>query len=236
MIKGAVVSAVVLVGLAGLADRGLAVVAGDAVAASLAQSDQLGEEPAVTFRGFPFLTQAVQGRFTEVDVDARDVRAEGVTFSRIEAELRGVQVGLRDALSGEVDAVPVESGEAVVSLDYADLNAYLEKRPGSPRASGAAGVLTVRSSIGVAGRGTVAVEGRGAVSLTSNGIVVRVSGIRAVDGPALPAAVASAAVGRLSFTVPTSDLPFGIVLQDVTVTDQGLRIGAAAKGIVVQVR
>jgi len=134
--KGVIISAVVLVGLSALADRGLAVVAGEAAGASVSRSENLDGDPDVTFQGFPFLTQAARGRFREIDIDARDVIVEGVTFSRIEAELRGVEVGLQDALAGEVEAVPVDSGDAVLTLDYADLNAYLSRRPGSPRASG----------------------------------------------------------------------------------------------------
>ncbi len=236
MFKGVLISAAVLVGLSALADRGLAVVAGDASAASIARTNNLGDEPDVSFRGFPFLTQALGGRFTEVDVDARDVRAEGMTFSRIEAELRGVEVGLRDALAGEVEAIPVESGEAVVSIDYADINAYLDPKPGSPRVSGVDGVLTVRSTIGVAGRGSVVVEGRGSATVTEAGIVVRVTGVHAVEGAAIPASLVAAAAGRLTFTLPTRRLPFGITLTGVSVEDSGLRVSAVAKGIVVRVR
>jgi hypothetical protein len=237
MFKGVVISAVVLVGLSALADRGLAAAAGDATATSIARMNNLGDEPDVSFRGFPFLTQAFRGRFTEVDVEARDVRVEGMTFSRIEAELRGVEVGLRDALAGEVEAIPVESGEAVVSIDYSDINAYLDAKPGSPRVSGSVdGVLTVRSTIGVTGRGSVAVEGRGSATVTADGVLVRVTGVHSVEGAAIPASLVPAATGRLNFTIPTRRLPFGLVLRSVSVEESALRVSAVANGVVVRVR
>jgi len=236
VIKRLVLSAAVMVGLAVLADRGLAVAAGEAAASSVARSNGLAEEPEVSFRGFPFITQALGGQFQEVDVDARDVTVDGMTFSRIEAELRGIKVGLRDALAGEVDAVPVESGNAVVSIDYRDLNDYLDAKPGSPDVAAPGGVLIVRSTIGVPGRGSVAVEGRGTASVTGDGLAVRVSGVRATSGPALPAAVAATATSRLSFVIPTRRLPFGLTLQSVSVDVGGLRVAAVARGIVVRVR
>lgn len=237
MIKGLVVSAAVFVGLAGLADRGCAALAGSAVGESIQRSEGLAEKPEVTFRGFPFLTQAIQGKFDEIDVEARDVIVDTLTFSTIDADLRGVEVGVKDALSGEIEAVPVRSGTSIVTLTYAELNEFLDSRPGSPRVStGPDGTLLVRSTVGVPGRGSVPVEGMGVPSVTAGGIVVKVTGIRAVSGPALPATVAAASSGRLSFTIPTGGMPFGITVREVSVEPDALRFGATAKGVIIRAR
>ncbi|HVE99612.1 MAG TPA: DUF2993 domain-containing protein [Mycobacteriales bacterium] len=236
MLKGLVVSAAVVVGLAAVADLGLAAVAGSAVGKAVQRSEGMSEEPDVTFRGYPFVTQAVRGRFREVDVTARDVRVEGLNFTRVEADLRGVRVGLSDALAGEVEAVPVDSGTATVFLDYVDLNAYLESRPGSPRVTAGAGALVVRSSIGVPGRGSVPVEGTGTPRVTERGVVVTVTGVRALSGPALPVAAVASSAARLSFTISTSGLPFGITLQAVEVAADALRFSASARGVVIRTR
>lgn len=237
MFKGVVVSAVVVVGLAALADRGLAAAAGSATGEAVQRSEGMSDEPDVTFRGFPFVTQAIRGEFTEVDVDARDVRVDDLVFSRVEADLRGVEVSLQDALAGEVEAVPVESGTAVVTLDFADLNSYLDRRPGAPRVSPAAdGGLVVRGRVGVARLGTVDVEATATARVTERGIVVTATNVRAVAGAALPAPVATASAARLSFTIPTDRLPFGITVVGVEVQQSGLVLAAQARGVVIRAR
>ncbi|HVE62860.1 MAG TPA: DUF2993 domain-containing protein [Mycobacteriales bacterium] len=237
MFKGLFLSAAVLIGLAGLADRGLAALAGNAVGEAIARSEGLSDEPDVTFHGFPFLTQAARGRYDEVDVEARDVRLSELSFAVVTADLRGIEVSIGDALSGEVTAVPLTSGTATVELTYADLNAYLDSRPGSPRASASGdGQLLVRSSVGVPGRGSVPVEGTGSATVGRDGIVVKVASVRAQSGAALPAAVAGSAAGRLSFTIPTAGLPFGITVREVAVERNGLRFGATAQGMVIRAR
>ncbi len=237
MLKGLVISATVFVGLAGLADRGLAVVAGNAAGKAIARSEGLSDEPDVTFRGFPFLTQAVRGRFKEIDVEVRDVTRGKLAFNLVTADLRGVKVSVGDAFAGELEAVPVDSGTASITLTYADLNAYLEERPGSPRASASVdGKVLVRSSVGVPGRGSVPVEGVGSVSVSKGKIAVKVASVRALAGPALPAAVVASAAGRLSFTIPTTGLPFGITVREVSVESDALRFGATAQGVIVRAR
>lgn len=237
MLARVVVSAAVVVGLAALADRGLAAVAGGAVGEAVQREERMSDEPTVTFRGFPFVTQALRGDFEEIDVEARDVRVEELTFSRVDADLRGVRVGLQDALGGEVEAVPVDSGTAVVTLDYADLNAYLDRRPGSPRVSSpGGGRLLVRSTIEVAGLGSVAVEGTGTARVDEREIVVSVTVARAAGGAELPPAVIAGAGARLSFTIPTTGLPFGITVSEVQVRDDALEFQARASGVVIATR
>ncbi len=237
MIRRLVIGLAVLAGLAALADRALATYAGKAVGQAVQRVEKLGERPDVTFRGFPFVTQAARGRFTEIDVTVRDLRRDQVTISRIDAELRQVEVGFGDALSGEVEAVPVGSGTATVTITYADLNGYLRTRAGDPQVgrSGTGGV-EVRVTVGVPGQGTVPVLATATLVIADGQVRARVTGVRRVDGGSLPDASRAEAVRRASVTVPLRTLPFGITITTVEATAEGLSITARARGIVIRAR
>lgn len=236
MIRRIVVMVAIPLGLAALADRGLAAIAGNATAVAVQRSENLSEKPDVSFNGFPFLTQAIKGRFREVEVKVRDVRREGVTVTRIEARLEDVRVGLGDALSGEVEAVPIGEGTAAATLAYSDVNEFLASRPGNLRVSARSGALVVAGNVTVPNRGSVPAEGDATVRVAGETVVVTVRNVRSTSGATLPSTVAAAAADRFSFTVPVRGLPFGIRLVSVRPTDDGLFVAASARGIVVRVR
>jgi hypothetical protein len=236
MLKKLLISFAVLVGLAALADRGLAVVAGNATAEQIRIHEGLREDPDVTFQGFPFVTQAFGGEFQRVEVTARDVEREGVTIDRIHAVLEGVEVDLSAALNGRVQAVPVQEGEATLRLTYGDLQTYLSRKPGNIRISVREGRPVIVSSFGVPGVGTVDVEGTPTVRTTATSVRVSVSGVRAVaGGVTLTSALASSAAARASFTIPLEGLPFGIQVTEARLTDSALEVTATAEGLVIEV-
>ncbi|HEU0130843.1 MAG TPA: DUF2993 domain-containing protein [Mycobacteriales bacterium] len=227
----------ILAGLAVAADRGLAAVAGNATAAQVRLHEGLREDPDVTFRGFPFVTQAVHGRFRAVDVTARDVERDGLTVDRIDAHLEGVKIDLGRALKGRVSAVPIQRGRATVTLTYADLGAYLARKPGNIRLAVRAGQVYVTSTYGVTGLGQVEVEGTPSVRVSGDDVRVTVSNVRAVAaGTRLTAAQAGAAGARASFTIPLSKLPFGITVESARLTGEALVVAASAEGLVVDLR
>ena len=237
MLKRLLVFVAVLGGLAALADRGLAVVAGNATASQIRTHEGLREDPDVTFQGFPFVTQAVRGEFREVDVTVRDLVRGGVTIDRIDASLHGVKVDLGEALNGRVSAVPVEEGTATMRLTYGDLSAFLATRPGNIRLVPRDGRVYVVSSFGIPGVGQVDVEGTPAVRTTGTSVRVTVSNMRAVAGNAtLTASLAAQAAARASFTVPLKELPFGIEVRSAELTDDALVVTATAEGLVIDVR
>jgi hypothetical protein len=237
MLRRLVIALVVLVGLLALADRGLAMAAGNATADQIRVHEGLRERPDVRFRGFPFVTQAVHGNFRAVDVTARDVERGGLTIDRIDAHLEGVKVNLSKALKGRVVAVPVREGTATVRLTYGDLQTYLANRPGKIRIAVREGQVVVISTFGVPGAGQVEVEGTPTVKVSGDSIRVVVNNTKAtVGGTRLSASLASQAGVRSSFTVPLKDLPFGIRLESAKLTDDALVVTALASGLVIDVR
>ena len=237
MFKRLFIFLALLTGLTLLADRGMAYVAGNATANQIKVREGLKEDPDVTFRGFPFVTQAVRGEFEEVDVTVRDLERDGVVVERIDATLRGVEVDLNDALNGRVSAVPVDRGEATLRLSYGDVNQYLTRRPGNIRLVVRDGKPYVVSSFGVPGVGQLDVEGTPTVRVTKTSVRVSVSGVHPVTGSTtLNDALARAAGVRASFTIPLDDLPFGIEVSGAELTESAMLVDATATGFVIDVR
>lgn len=235
MIRRLLIFLTILLGLLALADRGMAVVAGNSTAEQIRIREGLKEDPQVTFRGFPFVTQAVRGKFSAVDVTVRDLVRQGLTIDRIDAHLEGVEVDLGDALEGRVVAVPVNEGEATVRVTYGDLQSFLGSKPGNIRIVVRNNEPRVVSSFGIPGVGAVDVEGTPTVSVVGGSVRVTVSNMRTLDGNGLAAALATQAAARASFSIPLGELPFGITVRSATLTDTAVVVEASAKGLVIDV-
>ncbi len=235
MLRRLVIALALLAGLLVLADRGLAYTSGNAAAREIKLHEGLHEEPDVTFRGFPFVTQAVRGKFGSVDITARDVERGGVRFDRIDARLEGVHINFSKALRGKVVAVPINQGEATVRLRYADLADYLSTKPGNIRLVVRGAQTFVTSSFGVPNVGSVEVEGTPSVTVTSTSVRVVVSNVHvSVGSVRLTAAQSLSAAARASFTIPFKDLPFGIAVKSAELTPTALVVRASATGFVIQ--
>lgn len=195
----------VLLVLLGVADRVAVQVASKAVAKELRTTGQLRTDPKVTIGGFPFLTQALQGRYDRIEVDAGSVTRGDLRLSSFDAVLTGVHVPLSKALSGSVTAVPVEGLTATVVVSYADLAA-------AARLQGLA--ITPKGSDQLQLSATV----RG--QQVSADATVRLEGDDVVVVPAGSA--------PLGFRASVGSLPYGLRLQGVTVTPGGLRLAASS--------
>lgn len=222
---------VLLVGLVLLValDRVAAALAERAVAAQVRATGALAADPAVSIGGFPFLTQALRGRYDRVQVSASGLRGEqGVTAFR--ADLAGVHVPLTAALSGRVDQVPVDRVQARVVLGYRGLEQRIGER--RLRLAPAGDLLRVTGSVQVLGR-TLSASALSTVRL--DGPVVRVTAQRFEVGARPADRVLSAALGgRLDFTVRLRRLPYGLSLTSVTVQPDGLVATATGRNAVLR--
>lgn len=237
MLRRFVIFLAVLAGLAVLADRGLAAVAGNATGSQIKVHEGLKEDADVHFRGFPFVTQAFSGKFDAVDVTARDVVRGGLTFDRIDAHLEDVEVNLSQALKGRVSAVPVGSGTATVRVTYGDLQSFLARKPGNIRLAVLGGHVAVVSTFGIPGAGQVEVAGTPTVRVSGDTLRVTTSNVQTTAGTGRLSATLSAQAGaRSSFSIPMDDLPFGIKVRSAELTDDALVVTASATGLVIDVR
>ena len=213
-----------------VADRFAARVAGQVVADRIKASQHLTTPPTVKIKGFPFLTQLVNGRYDDVDASAVDIRNGKVRATALTLHLYGVHVTATDVLSQSVKTIAVDRADGSVQLSYADINA-LVKPDGVTVKAGKDGVVTVSGSVVVAGRRFKG-SGSGSVEATPAGMKVTISGLKAAG---VPAAVTSLLVSKLSFVIPNTSLPYGIKVKTVVVNPTGVDVGAAADAFVIPV-
>ncbi|WP_330252013.1 LmeA family phospholipid-binding protein [Nocardia sp. NBC_00565] len=115
---------IVLLCLAGLAvviDFGVAAYSEYRVSRALRVGADLSADPEVTIHGFPFLTQALDGRYQNVDVRAHIMRPDIPGEVSVEATLTGAHLSLSDLSDGNVRTVPVDRAEGRMRLEPTEL-------------------------------------------------------------------------------------------------------------------
>lgn len=213
-------------------DRVAAAYAGRTLATELQRSGGLTSTPTVVVDGFPFLTQAVAGRYSRIEVAAREVPAGDTTLARLDAVLTGVRVPLSQVLSGAVTEVPVDGVDARVLLGYDALS----RSSGSRRltAEAAGDRVRVRGEVELLGQrlrgaavSTVALEGEDVV-VTAQSFEV---GNRVAD-----ALLTAALRDRFDLRLSVRDLPYGLAVDAVTVQPAGVLVHATARDTVLTSR
>ena len=225
------VALLVLAGLLVAADRLAVRAVEDAVATRLATAGGLTATPDVDVRGTPFLTQAVRGRYDDVAVLAADVPVGDLRFSRFEAQLRGLEVPLSDAVRGDVQQVPVEALTGRAVLSYEQLTSAVADR-GLRVSSAGDGRARVTGSVRVLGR---TLEASAVSTAVLEGSTVVVTAERFEVGSAAADAVLSRALGnRLDFRVDIGSLPYGLQLTGLTAAAEGVVLTAGATDTVLR--
>src|SRR5688500_5269799 len=78
----------------------------------------LQRAPEVDITGFPFLTQALGGRYDEVRISLTAAQLGQPEGTRADVALHGVEVPLSAVLAGSVREVPVERVDGTATLSY----------------------------------------------------------------------------------------------------------------------
>lgn len=216
MRKGLVIFLVLLVGLVIAADRIGLLVAQDKIAKTVASQYGLDHKPAVTIKGFPFLTQALRGRYGEIDVKVGDMAQSRVHLTNTVVALKGVDAPLSDAMHGDASKMVADTAISAATIPYADVD---KEAPRGLKVSAKGTALQVRGPMTVLGlRRTVTAT----VSVRASGRSVRVLP-QTVDagGATIPVALVQRA---FSFTMPVKGLPANTRISDVQVDPDGLRV------------
>ena len=223
--------ATILAAGAVVVDRVAASVAGNHVADRLQRSASLPHPPTVSFGGFPFLTQALRGRYSDVSVTAADVHRGPVRVTRVDARLHGVRLPLAGVLRGTIDEVPVDSAEATGLFRYADLSAAvpnsrltISEENGHLRLHGTTAVFGV--SLSGSAFGEVRVDGD-RLTIAPQNFTLDAGGRTMALNPALAAA--------FTYSVPIN-LPFGLQLRSVQPRPEGLLVTATGSSLVLRSR
>jgi hypothetical protein len=228
-VKGLLVVALLLLGLLVVGDRVAVGFAEDKVATEIAAKGGLQGTPEVDITGFPFLTQAVGGRYDDVRISLTAAELGQPEGTRADIALRGVRVPLSAVLSGSVSEVPVDRIDGTATLSYALLSAQLE---GDTAVTREGHGLRITRTVELLGQ-TVPLTAAGTVTLDGNDLVVDVQQV-AGAGVEVPDWLLSRATGLLDLRYTVPALPFGLKLTSVTPADDGVDLGLQATDTVLK--
>jgi hypothetical protein len=227
-VKKLLVALVVLVVLAVVADRVALNIAERQVATQIQHQADLSGAPGVDITGFPFLTQAVAGRYTDVRISLTAAELGQPAGTRADVSLRGVRLPLSDVLSGSVQQIPVDRVDGSATLAYPLLAQQIG--PGTTLTPAGNG-LRISSTVEIAGQrfpvtasGTVRLDGRDLV------IDVQHASGAGVQLPSFLVSQVSAALG-LRYRIPA--LPFGLRLTGLRPTADGIAVTVVATDAVL---
>jgi hypothetical protein len=205
--KWPLVSLIVIILLLVAADRAACAVAENQMASQI-QKQGFPAKPHVTIEGFPFLTQLAAKDFKTVVISASNVTEGPLDIASLNATIHGMHIN--SSFSGAtVDTI---NGSALITFTA------LANAGGIPPGItlSADGPNQVKASINVAIlTATVVAQ----VTKTGPSSI----NVRVVQAGDVPTSVLGNLV-NFTINIPKSDLPAGLTIQSVTVTQQGVRI------------
>jgi hypothetical protein len=116
---------VVLAALAVGADYGAAALTEAAVSRQMRSQMNLADNPSVRFNNFPFLTQAIAGRYRSVDVVANHLALGPLRDVQVRVQLRDAVAPLSLLLGDRPPTIPVREAEGTVRVNASDVERLL---------------------------------------------------------------------------------------------------------------
>jgi hypothetical protein len=230
-VKGLVVLLVivaVLLGIGFLADRAVERWAEGYVADQLTEQAGLAGTPEVDVRGFPFLTQALDGRYEDVRISLTADELGQPEGTAADVRLVGVHIPLSNVLSGDVQEVPVDRIEGTATLSYELLS---EQLGGDSTLARDGDGLQVTKTVELLGY-TLPLTASGTVSLEGDELVIDVEQT-AGAGVEVPDFLVDQASDLLDLRYPVPALPFGLQLTSVTPAHDGVVVQVEATDTVL---
>jgi LmeA-like phospholipid-binding len=226
-----IVVAVVLVVLAivlPLADRVLAALAERKASEYL--SEPFGHPATVRVHGRPFLTQALRGRYSNVEV-LGGLRIGDIAGATLVAHLTNAYLPARELLGGRTRELPCERVQGRLVLPYSEL-ARISRIPGLSLAFDGER-LTATAALPVPGISQLArISGEAVLSLTAAGAVwLQIRNV-SVAGITLSSFVLSQLLPTLNVPIPLPGLPYGLQLDELRPTASGLVVDGSADAVV----
>ncbi len=218
----------VVLGVLVVVDRVGVGIAEDRVAEQLADRGQLAGTPDVEITGFPFLTQAVSGRYSDVRIHLTAEELGQPAGTRADVSLQGVHVPLSDALSGSVQQIPVDRVDGTATLSYSLL---ADQLGGDTALTQDGDGIRLTKSVEVLGV-DFPVTAAGTVTLDGQDVVIDVhdASAGAVD---VPDFVLDNADELLDVRYRVPALPFGLQLTSVQPAAGGVDVRVQAQDTVL---
>ncbi|MGY0498554.1 LmeA family phospholipid-binding protein [Nocardia sp. FBN12] len=213
----------------------IALVVGDRVGVVVAQNEigrkvaaeyNLPNQPGVEIAGFPFLTQAVDGTYHDIDIRIGDWTGQNISVHNLDVALSEVAAPLSDVISNRTSNLVAATATATAVVPYDVVQRFapsgVESISHSPEGLRATGTFSVA---GLSVPATVFVT----VAPTEAGIEVTPVSVQArAGGPTISLAVLRQS---LTFVVPLQELPLGARLTAIQPSDDGLHATAVAHDV-----
>ncbi|WP_225728392.1 MULTISPECIES: DUF2993 domain-containing protein [unclassified Nocardia] len=217
---------VVLAIAAIVGDRVGVVVAQNEIGRQIAAQYKLPNEPRVRIGGFPFLTQAVDGNYHDIDIRVGDWSDQKISVHDLDVTLTDVSAPLSDVIHNRTSNFVAATANATALVPYDTVKGFapsgVESISNSPNGLRVTGTFSVE---GIPMPATVVVT----VAPTDDGIeVTPVSVQAAAGGPTIPLAMLRR---TLTFTVPLQRLPLGARVTSIQPSANGLQVTAVAHNV-----
>lgn len=224
----------VLGGLAAAADRGTHALAQGALSTAMQQAGDLDNKPDVGIAGFPFLTQVVDGHYDEISVTTGRIDRGGVDLSSLAVTVQGVDLPLGKIFGGSIPSLAVDGLTADATVGYGALSQAAADTTGVPDlvVSSAGRDLKLTGTVRAAGK-RYPVTAVSTVRIDGTDLVLRTKSVKAQGASRT---VEEQIARELDARVPIGDLPFGLTLDDVRPTAEGLALTASADATILKVR
>lgn len=249
-----VIAVLVVVGLAVAADFGAAAVAEYTLAQQLRERLALASDPSVRINGVPFLTQALAGRYSAIDIRATGLAVDPLRDVAVEATLHDVDAPLSEVISGDVRSVRAARVDGRVRIKDSDLGRAIgieDLRIQQPSAQEIkellpAGMPTGNSTLGdraairmvattdLASQRTEII-GIGVIELTGDLVRITIVDVRLarddVGTVNLPREIRQLLRKTLSTDIKPGELPFGVTPTGVSVETGSLIVEGTASNV-----
>lgn len=191
----------------------------------------LGGPATVRVHGEPFLTQAVRGRYGDVEVTGTDLTIGEIVGASLNARLHNVYLPLRALLGRTVSELPCERVAGNVVIPWPEL-ARLARVPTLLLAHDGTR-LVASMSMPIPGFSSLArLSGEALLSVTEGGGVwLRMRAV-AVAGIVVPSIMLSQLLPTLRFPIPIPPLPYGLRIDGLDPTPAGLVVHGSADATV----
>ncbi len=210
-----------------LIDKTVTSVAQDKVATKLTGQQPFTGRPKVVIHGFPFLTQAARGKYSDIEVTGPGQPVAKLGIAQIDAHLHGVHIPL-SAVGTGVGSVPVDHADVSVTLPASRLGPAFGV-PGLKLSQSGRNVRVLAPLL-IAGLASVKVDALARLTVRANAIAVMIVSVK-IGGAAAPAAVVEAAKQGLGLNLPLGNLGLNVHAATARVVGSNLVISGSADNV-----
>ncbi|MCY7341303.1 MAG: DUF2993 domain-containing protein [Pseudonocardia sp.] len=250
-----VIGLLVLAGLLVTADFGAAALAESAVSRQMREQLALPDDPSVRINGFPFLTQALAGRYSSIDIDAERITVGDLREVQINARLDDVAAPLPMLLGSGPKSLLVTRAEGSVRIGANDVERLVPGLTGTRietvdadalaqavEEGGDASLADIDPDRAARFVGTYTLLGQelevaviAVLELTDGQAEIAPRDVRLADGTPLPipSSAQRAILGRFSVPIDTGSLPLQVTPRTFLAREGMLEISGTASDLVL---